>query len=136
LTVLSGGACVQLQSVSVGDIDLINVGLRAVVIREAMQANLDERRYHPPDRCSDRVSWPLSIGEELVMNVEELLDTGSRLLSRLTASDRLTDISTAGLPVLEQAVMVALSQPVDLVEIERWSTLRGMRGISDNPLPA
>lgn len=136
--VLSGGACVSIYSENryvSADIDLVNVGLvRRRVIREAMLelGFLEERRYftHPETAfLIDFPAGPLSIGEEPVRQVEELrFDTGSlRLLSPTDCvKDRLAGYyHWQDRQSLEQAVMVAVSRPVDLVEIERWSKIEG-----------
>ena len=136
--VLSGGACVSIYSdnryVS-ADIDLVNVGLvRRRIIREAMQelGFQEERRYFTHSDTALLIEFPagpLSIGKEPVKQVEEIrFDTGSlRLLSPTDCvKDRLAGYyHWQDRQSLEQAVMVAVSQPVDLVEIRRWSEFEG-----------
>jgi len=136
--VLSGGACVSIYSaeeyVSM-DLDFVNVRfVKRAVIREAMLALgfSEENRYfrHPEaELLVEFPEGPLSIGEEPVKQIHEIAtDTGVvRIISPTDCvKDRLAwyyhDNDTE---CLEQAILVAARNDVDLEEIERWS--RGER---------
>lgn len=136
--VLSGGSCVSIYSaekyVSI-DLDFVNAGFaKRSAIREAMQSlgfSEEKRYFRHPDTALliEFPPGPLGVGEEPVKQIVEITtDTGVvRIISATDCvKDRLTwyyhDNDTE---CLEQAVLVAASNDVDLGEIERWSGAEG-----------
>lgn len=136
--VLSGGSAVSFYSrdkyVS-KDLDLINAGfarrsrIKAVMERLAFQ---EKGRYftHPEtEYFVEFPDGPLSVGEEPVTEVSEFaLATGT--LKILSATDCVKDRLCAfyfwnDLQGLEQALLVAKNQSVDLKEVKRWSKVEG-----------
>ena len=139
-TVLSGGCCVEIYSNSrytSDDIDLIdrfNGGHRK--IKEVMESisfkEYSIKRYFVHKDTKYFVEFPrgpLGIGDEVVKNIEKLeMDTG--ILKLLSTTDCIKD-RLAGyyywddMQNLEQAVMVALENDFDIVDIEKWSKKEG-----------
>ena len=136
--VLSGGACVSIYSsnkyVSL-DLDLINTRFAPRrQIRKVMQeiGFIERGRHfiHPDTEFTvEFPTGPLSIGGEPVMKVDTIeLTTG--LLIIISPTDCVKD-RLAGyyhwndLQCLEQALLVAKSQHIDLKEVERWSEVEG-----------
>jgi hypothetical protein len=136
--VLSGGSAVSFYSgnkyVS-KDLDLINTGFaRRSRIKSVMEAVgfKEKGRYFIHMGTSFFVEFPdgpLSVGEEPVKEVSEFaLSTG--VLKVLSPTDCVKDRLCAfyfwnDLQGLEQAVLVAKNQQVDLNEIKRWSKVEG-----------
>ena len=136
--VLSGGSVVSFYSgnkyVS-KDLDLINAGFaRRSKIKSVMEdlGFTEKGRYFiHPDSTSfvEFPDGPLSVGEEPVKEVSEFkLSTGT--LKVLSPTDCVKDRLCAfyfwnDLQGLEQAVLVAKSQRVDLKESKRWSKVEG-----------
>lgn len=137
--VLSGGSCVTIYSdgqyVS-GDLDFIDTRFATRrQIRESMaKIGFSERdRYFSHPDAGFLVEFPagpLSVGSEPVASIDELqFPTGSlRIISptdcvkdRLAAFYHWKDLQS-----LEQAVMVAQAQRVDLDEVKRWTASEGM----------
>jgi len=136
--VLSGGSCVSIYSaeryVSM-DLDFVNTRFaKRAVIRDAM-ASLgfsEENRYycHPDTKLLvEFPPGPLGVGEEPVKQIDEIsTDTGVvRIISTTDCvKDRLAwyfhDNDTE---CLEQAVLVAAVNVVDIGEIARWSAVEG-----------
>jgi hypothetical protein len=132
--VLSGGSAVSFYSSNKyvsKDLDLINTGFaKRSKIRSAME-NLgftEKGRYFIHRETTFFVEFPdgpLSVGEEPVKEISEFeLTTGT--LKVLSPTDCVKDRLCAfyfwnDLQGLEQAVLVARSQQVDLNEIKRWS---------------
>lgn len=136
--VLSGGSCVSIYSqekyVSM-DLDFVNAGFtKHARIRDAMQSLgfVEENRYfrHPDtELLVEFPPGPLGVGEEPVKQIDEITTTTGtvRIISPTDCvKDRLTwyyhDNDTE---CLEQAVLVAAANDVDLVEIKRWSEVEG-----------
>ena len=136
--VLSGGACVSIYTdnkyVSM-DLDLINTRFarRGVIIKAMEEIGFkEENRYFKHPHSNFYIEFPngpLSVGKEPVKRVDEhRLSTG--LLRIISPSDCVKD-RLAGyyywgdLQCLEQALMVAGTNQVDLQEIERWSKVEG-----------
>jgi hypothetical protein len=136
--VLSGGSAVSFYSSNKyvsKDLDLINTGFaRRSKIKSVME-NLgfnEQGRYfiHPETTFfAEFPDGPLSVGEEPVKEVSEFeLSTGT--LKILSPTDCVKDRLCAfyfwnDLQGLEQAILVAKSQKVDLKEIKRWSKVEG-----------
>ena len=136
--VLSGGSAVSFYSSNKyvsKDLDLINTGFaRRSKIKSVME-NLgftEKGRYFIHPETTFFVEFPdgpLSVGEEPVQEVREFeLATGT--LKVLSPTDCVKDRLCAfyfwnDLQGLEQAILVAKSQQVDLKEIKRWSKVEG-----------
>lgn len=136
--VLSGGSAVSFYSSNKyvsKDLDLINIGFaRQSRIRSVMEklGFQEQGRYFIHPETTFFVEFPdgpLSVGEEPVKEVNEFeLATGT--LKVLSPTDCVKDRLCAfyfwnDLQGLEQAVLVAKSQQVDLKEINRWSKVEG-----------
>lgn len=136
--VLSGGSAVSFYSSNKyvsKDLDLINTGFaRRSKIKSVME-NLgfkEQGRYFVHPETTFFVEFPdgpLSVGEEPVKEISEFeLSTGT--LKILSVTDCVKDRLCAfyfwnDLQGLEQAVLVAKSQKVNLKEIKRWSKVEG-----------
>ena len=136
--VLSGGSCVSIYSqekyVSM-DLDFVNEAFaKRAVIKAAMESLgfREENRYfrHPDAKfLVEFPPGPLGVGEEAVKQIDEITTvTGVvRILSPTDCvKDRLAwfyhDNDTE---CLEQAVLVAVANDVDIVEVKRWSSVEG-----------
>jgi len=136
--VLSGGSCVSIYSsgryVS-NDLDFIETDVGTTrQVREAMRAMgfVQETRYFKHDGVVFLVEFPrgpLAVGKEPVGAIHEIeFSTGTlRIISptdcvkdRLAAYFHWKDRQS-----LEQAVLVADSNPIDFAEIQRWSKREG-----------
>lgn len=142
--VLSGGSCVSIYSsekyVSI-DLDFVNAGFaKRALIREAMESigfSEESRCFRHPDTSLliEFPPGPLGVGEEPVKQIDEIAtQTGVvRIISPTDCvKDRLAwyyhDNDTE---CLEQAVLVATNNDVDLEEVKRWSAVEGKRKIFD-----
>lgn len=137
--ILSGGSCVSIYShekyVSL-DLDFVNQGFtKRPRIRAAMESLgfQEENRYFTHPDTTFLVEFPpgpLGVGEEPVKQIDEISTaTGSlRLISPTDCvKDRLSwYYHNNDAQCLEQAILVAYANPVDLQEIERWSKAEGM----------
>ena len=136
--VLSGGSCVAVYSagryVSM-DLDLVNrYQVKRSLLRSAMDGIgfSEENRYykHPDaDILVEFPAGPLAIGAEPVARVEEI-STSCGVLKRLTPTDCVKDRLAAFYhwddhQGLEQAVLVAKMNKVNLAEVQRWSVVEG-----------
>lgn len=137
--ILTGGAVVTLYTkgeyVSM-DLDLVDQGFTSTqkinVQMEALGFKKRGRHYvHPQSEyIVEFVAPPLSVGNEPVHDTVELkLATG--ILKTLSPTDCIKDRLAAfyhwnDLQSLEQALLVAKAQNVDLKEIERWSKAEKM----------
>ncbi len=137
--VLSGGASVSYYSSNKyvsHDLDLINIRyVKKRVIHDAMIeiGFSDEGRYykHPENQYFiEFLPGPLAIGDEPVIKVEEFkLSTG--ILQIISSTDCVKDRLAAyyhwgDMQSLEQAILVAREQQVNIDEIRRWSDAEGM----------
>jgi hypothetical protein len=136
--VLSGGSCVSLYSsekyVS-ADLDFVNMLFaKRHAIVEAMKALgfSEENRYFKHPESEFLVEFPpgpLGVGEEPVKQIDEVTTPiGSvRLLSPTDCvKDRLTWFYHANdQQCLQQAILVAQHNTVDLDEVKRWSATEG-----------
>ena len=136
--VLSGGACVTIYSqnkyVSL-DLDFVATGFvpRKQLVRAMSELGFQEKGRHfaHPDThfLVDFPGGPLSTGKEPVSKVLQL-QFASGILPILSPTDCVKD-RLAGyyhwgdLQCLEQAVLVALANPIDLQEVKRWSKREG-----------
>lgn len=136
--VLSGGSAVSFYSENKylsKDIDLVDPGIASrkqislAMQREGFTKN--GRYFSHPDTeiLVEFPAGPLSVGNKLVASVQEFpLETG--ILRILSATDCVKDRLSAyyywgDLQGLEQAVMVAKHQAVDLPDVEHWSQAEG-----------
>jgi len=137
--VLSGGSCVSIYSAGKyvsKDLDFIDTRFATPrEIREAMLAIgfAPENRYFKHaevDLLVEFPSGPLAVGKEPVGAVDEIeFSTGVlRILSPTDCvKDRLAPFyHWNDLQTLEQAVLVAQSNDVNLNEVKRWSKEEGM----------
>ena len=138
--VLSGGSCVSIYSqekyVSM-DLDMIHTGLLAPKRAELRCAMgdlgfVEKGRYfkHPnADLVVEFPPGPPAVGEERVRDIQEQHEvTGIlRLVSPTDCvKDRLTWLyHDNDRQALDQAILVAQANPVDLDEVERWSKGEG-----------
>jgi hypothetical protein len=136
--ILSGGASVAFYSgnrfVSM-DVDLINAYFAKLQTIESVMSGLgfsEKGRYfiHPDtDFFIDFPAGPLAVGKEPVKEIDEhTLSTGVlRIISPTDCvKDRLLGYFHWGdRQSLEQAVLVASLNSVDLDEIERWANVEG-----------
>lgn len=136
--VLSGGSAVSFYSSNKyvsKDLDLINIGFARRSRIKSVMENLgfkEKGRYFVHPETTFFVEFPdgpLSVGEEPVKEVSEFaLPTG--ILRVLSPTDCVKDRLCAfyfwnDLQGLEQAVLVAKNQQVNLKEIKRWSKVEG-----------
>jgi hypothetical protein len=136
--VLSGGACVTIYSSNKyvsQDLDFVGDSLaRHSDIKAAMkELGFQERGrsfFHPQTKFSvEFPPGPLAVGDEFVKK-PAVLEESTGKLSLLSPTDcvknRLAGYYHWGdLQSLEQAVLVARAQKVDLADIERWSRKEG-----------
>src|SRR5215510_5654057 len=138
--VLSGGSAVSFYSSNKyvsKDLDLINTAFaRRSKIKLVMEklGFTEKGRYFIHPKTTFFVEFPdgpISVGEEPVKEISEFeLSTGT--LKVLSPTDCVKDRLCAfyfwnDLQGLEQAILVARSQPVDLKEIKRWSKWKGKK---------
>jgi len=137
-TVLTGGACVTIYTrnrYESYDLDFVNVA--AVSLAKIETALLligfvpDGRIYvnNKVKYSIDILDPPLSIGEEKIIGTH-LITIKKMQLKLLTATDSVRDRLAAfyfwkDLQALEQALMVARDNEVDLVKIKNWSKREG-----------
>jgi hypothetical protein len=136
--VLSGGACVAYYSkgkyVSM-DLDFVNAGFtrRNKITKVMLEIGFkeDNRYFRHPDTkyLIEFPPGPLGVGDEQVHEVREI-KTRAGTFKIISPTDCVKD-RLAGyyhwddLPCLEQAILVAKANRVDLTEIEKWSTREG-----------
>ncbi len=139
--VLTGGAVVSIHSqgkyVS-KDIDLVVEGLsRRTKIRQAMaEIGFEQagRHYAHPEAAFlvEFPGGPLSVGKQPVGRIDQLkFDTG--VLKLLSPTDCVKDRLAAyyywgDRQALEQAVVVAQANPIDMDELASWSEMEGKLG--------
>lgn len=138
--VLSGGACVSIfteNRYESMDLDMIHTSLMKPKRRSVRDAMLElgfieEGRYfkHPDTKLFvEFPAGPPAVGEEPVKAIHEMHQTTGvlRIISPTDCvKDRLTGyFHDRDRQCLEQAVLVAQAQNVDLAEIERWSRGEG-----------
>lgn len=138
-TTLTGGACVAIWSdgkyVS-RDLDFIEEGpvsRRQVKVALAKIGFTEKNRYfvHPETEFFvEFPTGPLTVGDERVHEVA-IRDTAAGRLRLLSPTDCIKDRLAAFFywndkMALEQALLVARSQSVDLVDLRRWSKLEGV----------
>ena len=136
--VLSGGSAVSFYSSNKyvsKDLDLINTGFarrsRIKLVMENLGFTEKGRYFFHPETTFfvEFPDGPLSVGEEPVKEVNEFeLSTGT--LKVLSPTDCVKDRLCAfyfwsDLQGLEQAILVAKNQQVDLKDIKRWSKVEG-----------
>ena len=136
--VLSGGSCVSIysnESYVSGDLDFIRTGLIAWKAIHSVMKELgfhEESRYFKHSESIYFVEFPggpLSVGEEAVRDFN-LIETETGVLKLLTPTDCIKDRLAAfyhwkDIESLEQAMLVARNQKIDLKAIETWSQLEG-----------
>ena len=132
--VLTGGACVSIYSENKYlsyDLDFVIQRYRdGVNVREVLAGigffERDQSFYHEyTDYFIEFVPGPLAVGSEPVKDISEL-KSGSLKLRIISPTECVKDRLAAfyhwsDIQSLQQAVMVAKEQDIDLEEIERWS---------------
>jgi hypothetical protein len=136
--VLSGGSCVSIYSrdkyVSM-DLDFVNVGFaKRNLIKAAMESlgfREENRCFRHPDTpiLIEFPPGPLGIGDEPVKQIVEM-DTGVGVLRIISPTDCVKDRLSwyyhgGDTECLQQAILVALDNDIDLGEVERWSRAEG-----------
>lgn len=137
--VLTGGSCVSIYSHNrymSFDLDFIGaVGVHKAKIKGALAelgfAEKDRYFVHPEtEYFVEFPSGPLAVGGEPIKGTVEL-EFRTGVLRMLSATDSVKD-RLAGyyhwrdLQCLEQAILVAAGNDIDLQEVERWSVQEGM----------
>ena len=136
--VLSGGTCVAYYSkgkyVSMA-LDFVNAGFarrdKIIAAMAELGFQEDNRYFRHPDaqHLVEFPPGPLGVGDQQVGEVVEI-KTRAGTFRIISPTDCVKD-RLAGyyhwddLPCLEQAVLVARENPIDLDEIERWSKREG-----------
>jgi hypothetical protein len=136
--ILSGGACVSIYSENryqSFDLDFIeNIASTRMRLKDVMEkiGFTEYNRYYKNPDTQFFVEFPpgpLSVGDEPAGKPFEIsLDTGTLLLLSPTdcVKDRLSGyFHWNDKPCLDQAVLVAQKNPVEINEIERWSKNEG-----------
>jgi len=137
--VLSGGSCVSIYSqekyVSM-DLDFVNAAFtKRPLIVSAMTA-LDftekDRYFAHPDTAYliEFPPGPLGIGEEPVRQIDEIT-TSTGVVRLISPTDCVKDRLSwyyhgNDTECLEQAVLVAQANDIDMKEVKRWSVAEGM----------
>jgi len=136
--VLSGGSCVSIYSeekyVSM-DLDFVNAGFtkRSQIARtmEALGFREENRYFRHPDATFlvEFPPGPLAVGDEPVKQIDEVR-TATGIVRMLSPTDCVKDRLTwyyhsNDAQCLQQAILVATANAVDLAEIERWSHTEG-----------
>ena len=136
--VLSGGSCVSIYSqekyVSM-DLDFVNAGFaKRAAIRAAMESLgfHEENRYfrhHDSNLLVEFPPGPLGVGDEQVKQIDEI-EVPTGVLRIISPSDCVKDrlawfYHENDTECLEQAVLVAEANDIDLAEIRRWSEVEG-----------
>jgi hypothetical protein len=147
--VLSGGSCVSIYcSGKYVSADLDFIDTRFASRRELKEAMFEigfgeQDRYYSHPEATLLVEFPagpLAVGKEPVGQIDEL-EFATGMLRIISPTDCVKDRLAAyyhwkDRQSLEQAVLVAGSQPIDIDEVERWSVSEGMsdkfREISSN----
>ncbi len=139
--VLSGGSCVSIYSqekyVSM-DLDFVNAGFtkRAQIIAAMEVLGFhEENRYFRHPNATFLVEFPpgpLAVGEEPVKEIDEI-KTATGIVRIISPTDCVKDrlawyYHSNDTQCLQQAILVATANPVDLTEIERWSHTEGKIG--------
>ena len=138
--VLSGGACVSIYTQNryeSMDLDMIHTSLlkpKRQLIRTAMLelGFAEDGRYFKHDDTDLFVEFPAgppAVGKEPVKDIEERHES-TGVLKIISPTDCVKDRLTgfyhdSDLQCLDQAVLVAEENPVDIDEIERWSKGEG-----------
>jgi len=138
--VLSGGACVSIYTrnrYESMDLDMIHTSLmkpKRQLVREAMAelSFAEDGRYfkhRDTDLFIEFPAGPPAVGEEPVKDIHERKEA-TGILKIISPTDCVKDRLTgfyhdSDLQCLDQAVLVAQENPVDIHEIERWSKGEG-----------
>lgn len=140
--VLSGGSCVSIYSrdkyVSM-DLDFVNAAFaKRTLIKAAMEAlgfHEENRYFRHPDTgiLIEFPPGPLGIGDEPVKQIVEM-ETGVGTLRIISPTDCVKDRLSwfyhgGDTECLEQAVLVAQDNQIDLGEVERWSRAEGKSAV-------
>jgi len=136
--VLTGGSCVSIYSaekyVSM-DLDFVNAGFaKRAAIREAMTCLgfSEKNRYFRHAETKFLVEFPpgpLGVGQEPVKQIDEIA-TKTGIVRIISPTDCIKDrlawyYHDNDMECLEQAMLVAGANDVDIDEIARWSAVEG-----------
>jgi hypothetical protein len=136
--VLSGGSCVSIYSrekyVS-ADLDFVTETFtKRAVIKMAMESlgfREEDRCFRHPDAAFlvEFPPGPLGVGEEPVRQINEI-KTATGIVRIISPTDCVKDrlvwfYHNNDTECLEQAVLVAENNDVDLAELKRWSQVEG-----------
>lgn len=147
--VLSGGACVSIYSnekyVSM-DLDMVHIGLtppKRSMIREAMRELefTEDGRYFKHSDTELFIEFPKgppAVGDEPVKDIHERRQS-TGILKIISPTDCVKDrlawyYHDNDRQCLEQAVLVAQENQIDLDEIERWSVREGKGAVFEQIL--
>lgn len=137
-TTLTGGACVAIWSggsYASRDLDFIEEGpvprrqVKGVLAKIGFKEK-DRYFVHPETEFFvEFPTGPLTVGDERVHTVATR-DTGVGLLRLLSPTDCVKDRLAAffhwnDTMALEQALLVAKEQPIDVADLRRWANLEG-----------
>ncbi|MBI5213632.1 MAG: hypothetical protein HY957_09750 [Nitrospirae bacterium] len=138
--ILVGGACISIYTENKylsGDLDFISHASLKQLTAALSDLGFQRKssRHFIRKECPffiEFVAPPLSIGDEPVKSIREI-KTKFGKISLLTPTDSIKDRLAAFYhwndpQALEQAIMVAKAQKIDLYEIERWSMQEGHEG--------
>ncbi len=136
--VLSGGSCVSIYSrdlyVSM-DLDLVNARFarrsEIKVVMERLGFSEENRYFRHPDNALmvEFPPGPLGVGDEPVQQIDEIT-TATGVLRIISPTDCVKDrliwyYHEHDTECLEQAIMVADNNDIDIAEVERWSDVEG-----------
>ncbi len=140
--VLSGGSCVSIYSsekyVSM-DLDFVNAGFaKRSMIRACMEALGfgEQNRYfiHPDTEwLIEFPPRPLGVGDEPVKQINEIA-TETGIVRIISATDCVKDrlawyFHNNDTECLEQAVLVASANDIDIEEVARWAVVEGKQQV-------
>ena len=140
--VLSGGSCVSIYSrdryVSM-DLDLVNARFvsrsEIKVVMERLGFTEENRYFRHTDNALmvEFPPGPLGVGDEPVKQIDEIT-TATGVLRIISPTDCVKDRLTwyyheHDTECLEQAILVADNNDIDLAEVERWSDGEGKRDV-------
>ncbi|MGL6160323.1 hypothetical protein [Microbulbifer sp.] len=141
--VLTGGSCVSIYSVEAyvsHDIDFVDVSyatsrkIKGVLEKLGFQSPQPGRRYFERKDCAYSVEFPsapLAIGDEQIeLSRTSEMQTAQGVLRLLSPTDCVKDRLShychwKDAQGLEQALLVARRQPVNMAEVERWLKTEG-----------